>query len=58
MIHKIGEAWKIPADLLVRPYKIERPPDPPDGGSMTRARDEMREQRIAMEAVVDAAWPR
>src|SRR6202012_1469016 len=21
MIHKIGEAWKIPADLLVRPYK-------------------------------------
>ena len=23
MIHKIGEAWKIPADLLVRPYKIE-----------------------------------
>jgi len=24
MIHKIGEAWKIPADLLVRPYKVER----------------------------------
>jgi len=24
MIHKIAEAWKIPADLLVRPYKIER----------------------------------
>jgi antitoxin component HigA of HigAB toxin-antitoxin module len=24
MIHKIGEAWKIPADLLVRPYKIEK----------------------------------
>jgi HTH-type transcriptional regulator/antitoxin HigA len=24
MIHKIGEAWKIPADLLVRPYRIER----------------------------------
>ena len=24
MIHKIGEAWKIPADLLVRPYDIER----------------------------------
>jgi HTH-type transcriptional regulator / antitoxin HigA len=24
MIHRIGEAWKIPADLLVRPYKIER----------------------------------
>ncbi len=24
MIHKIGEAWKIPAGLLVRPYKIER----------------------------------
>src|SRR6266704_236362 len=23
MIHKVGEAWKIPADLLVRPYKIE-----------------------------------
>lgn len=23
MIHKIGEAWKIPADLLVRPYKVE-----------------------------------
>ena len=23
MIHKIGEAWRIPADLLVRPYKIE-----------------------------------
>jgi HTH-type transcriptional regulator/antitoxin HigA len=23
MIHTIGEAWKIPADLLVRPYKIE-----------------------------------
>jgi len=21
MIHKIGEAWKIPADLLVRPYE-------------------------------------
>ncbi len=24
MIHKISEAWKIPADLLARPYKIER----------------------------------
>ena len=24
MIHKISEEWKIPADLLVRPYKIER----------------------------------
>jgi HTH-type transcriptional regulator/antitoxin HigA len=24
MIHKIAEAWKIPADLLVRPYKTER----------------------------------
>jgi HTH-type transcriptional regulator/antitoxin HigA len=24
MIHSIGEAWKIPADLLVRPYKIVR----------------------------------
>jgi HTH-type transcriptional regulator/antitoxin HigA len=24
MIHKISEAWKIPADLLVRPYTIER----------------------------------
>jgi HTH-type transcriptional regulator/antitoxin HigA len=24
MIHKISEARKIPADLLVRPYKIER----------------------------------
>lgn len=24
MIHKIAEAWKIPADLLVRPYKLER----------------------------------
>ena len=23
MIHKISKAWKIPADLLVRPYKIE-----------------------------------
>src|SRR6266516_1637336 len=23
MIHKISEAWKIPADLLVRPYEIE-----------------------------------
>jgi antitoxin component HigA of HigAB toxin-antitoxin module len=24
MIHKINEAWKIPADLLVRPYVTER----------------------------------
>jgi HTH-type transcriptional regulator/antitoxin HigA len=24
MIHAISDAWKIPADLLVRPYKIER----------------------------------
>lgn len=24
MIHKISAAWRIPADLLVRPYKIER----------------------------------
>src|SRR5262249_9137314 len=24
MIHKIGEAWKIPADLLVRPYRVGR----------------------------------
>ncbi len=24
MIHRIGEAWKIPADLLVRPYAIRR----------------------------------
>ena len=24
MIHKISEAWRIPADLLVRPYRIER----------------------------------
>jgi HTH-type transcriptional regulator/antitoxin HigA len=23
MIHRISEAWKIPADLLVRPYKID-----------------------------------
>ena len=22
MIHKFSEAWKIPADLLVRPYRI------------------------------------
>ncbi len=24
MIHAISEAWKIPAKLLVRPYKVER----------------------------------
>jgi HTH-type transcriptional regulator / antitoxin HigA len=24
MIHKISERWRIPADLLVRPYKIKR----------------------------------
>lgn len=24
MIHKISESWNIPADLLVRPYKVER----------------------------------
>ena len=24
MIHRIGEAWMIPADLLVRPYKLAR----------------------------------
>ena len=24
MIHKISQAWKIPADFLVRPYKLER----------------------------------
>lgn len=24
MIHKIGEVWKIPVELLVRPYKLER----------------------------------
>ena len=24
MIHKISEAWKIPADLLVRPYRTGR----------------------------------
>ena len=24
MIHKISETWKIPADLLVRPYRTER----------------------------------
>ena len=24
MIHKIAEAWKIPADLLVRPYRLKR----------------------------------
>jgi len=24
MIHKVSEAWKIPASLLVRPYKVER----------------------------------
>lgn len=24
MIHKISEAWKIPAELLVRPYRIEQ----------------------------------
>ena len=23
MIHRIGQAWKIPADLLARPYKVE-----------------------------------
>ncbi len=23
MIHRISETWKIPADLLVRPYRIE-----------------------------------
>jgi HTH-type transcriptional regulator/antitoxin HigA len=24
MIHKISETWKIPAGLLVRPYRVER----------------------------------
>ncbi len=24
MIHKISETWKIPAELLVRPYRIEQ----------------------------------
>jgi len=24
MIHKISESWKIPAELLIRPYKIRR----------------------------------
>jgi hypothetical protein len=24
MIHRISETWKIPADLLVRPYKTKR----------------------------------
>jgi HTH-type transcriptional regulator/antitoxin HigA len=24
MIHKISEAWKLPAELLVRPYRIEQ----------------------------------
>ena len=24
MIHKISKAWRIPADLLVRPYRTER----------------------------------
>jgi HTH-type transcriptional regulator/antitoxin HigA len=24
MIHKISEAWKIPAELLVRPYKVKK----------------------------------
>ena len=24
MIHRIGEAWRIPADLRVRPYRIKR----------------------------------
>ena len=24
MIHKISEAWKIPADLLVKPYRTEK----------------------------------
>ncbi|HEX5777699.1 MAG TPA: transcriptional regulator [Xanthobacteraceae bacterium] len=24
MIHRVSEGWKIPADLLVRPYEIER----------------------------------
>jgi HTH-type transcriptional regulator/antitoxin HigA len=24
MIHNVSKAWEIPADLLVRPYKIER----------------------------------
>jgi len=23
MIHKLSEAWKIPADLLVRPYSVD-----------------------------------
>jgi HTH-type transcriptional regulator/antitoxin HigA len=23
MIHRISESWKIPADLLVRPYRVE-----------------------------------
>ena len=28
MIHKIAETWKIPAALLVRPYKIKRAAQP------------------------------
>jgi HTH-type transcriptional regulator/antitoxin HigA len=24
MIHKISEAWKLPAELLVRPYTVEK----------------------------------
>jgi HTH-type transcriptional regulator / antitoxin HigA len=27
MIHKVSEAWKVPAGLLVRPYKVDRLPD-------------------------------
>jgi HTH-type transcriptional regulator / antitoxin HigA len=36
MIHKISEAWKIPADLLVRPYRLERAARRPAGPECCR----------------------
>jgi hypothetical protein len=27
MIHRISEAWKIPADLLVSPYRLNEQPE-------------------------------
>jgi HTH-type transcriptional regulator/antitoxin HigA len=38
MIHKLSEAWKIPADLLVRPYRIDSAAWQPTPRSESRKR--------------------
>jgi HTH-type transcriptional regulator/antitoxin HigA len=48
IIRKISEGWKIPAELLVRPYKLERPLEPPPQRRRSASSRQLIEQRLGV----------